>query len=269
MFAVMAMTSSDPKLLYEPINVFKPLDEGIGIVDGPLVHMNFPGLPFLRFPFTTRMTIVRLRGDDLWLHSPTAFTPELAEELSKLGRIAHLVSPNCLHYAHVATWRNHFPTAVAWASPGVLKRAKAHGTEVRFDRELIAGHMPDEWKHDLRQVVIPGSLLDEFVFFHRASKTLIVTDTIQNFELGKMRQPYRTLVWAARAYAPYAQAPLDLRATFVFKKTQIRRTVREMLAWHPKRIILSHGKCIDHDAPKALAFAFRFALRGRRPIHHA
>ena len=112
------------------------------------------------------------------------------------------MSPIPLHYEHVAVWKEHFPDAIAWASPGVLKRAKAHGIAVRFDRELNAGAIPEEWKRDLRQAVIRGALLDEFVLFHEASKTLIVTDTIQNFELDKIRQPYRALVWAARAYAP-------------------------------------------------------------------
>ncbi|MGA9421418.1 MAG: DUF4336 domain-containing protein [Rhodanobacteraceae bacterium] len=255
------MTSGDPIALYEPINVYKPLAERIGIVDGPLVYMSYPGLPFLHFPFPTRMTVARLQRGDLWLHSPTAWTPELAKALSTLGRIAHLVSPNPLHYEHVAAWKKHFPEAVAWASPGVLERAKARGIPVRFDRELDAAAVPEEWTRDLKQTVIAGSLLDEFVFFHEASKTLIVTDTIQNFELDKVRQPYRALVWIARAFAPHAQAPIDLRATFLFKRKQIRNAVQEMLSWQPQRIILSHGKCIEHDAPKALAFAFRFALR--------
>lgn len=256
------MTSKSPFELYQPINVYKPLGEDIGIVDGPLVYMSYPGLPFLHFPFTTRMTVVKFRSGGLWLHSPTALTPALADTLPKLGPIAHLVSPNLLHYAHIKEWKDHFPNAVAWASPGVLKRAQARGIAVRFDRELDAREIPDEWRNDLRQAVIPGSLLDEFVFFHDASKTLIVTDTIQNFELDKIRQPYRALVWAARAYAPRGQAPIDLRSTFFFKRKQIRGVVQEMLSWQPQRIILSHGKCIDHDARKALEFAFRFALRG-------
>lgn len=245
--------------LYEPVNVYKPWGEGIGIVDGPLVYMAYPGLPFLHFPFPTRMTVVRLQNGDLWLHSPTAYTPELADELSGMGRIAHLVSPNLLHYANVAAWKERFPDAVAWASPGVLKRAKSQRIEVSFDRELDEADIPDAWKDDLRQVVIPGKLMDEFVFFHEASRTLIVTDVMQNFELDRMRQPYRALAWLGRAYAPNAQIPVDLRMTYLFHRKPIREAVREMLAWQPERIILSHGKCIERDAPKTLEFAFRFA----------
>lgn len=256
------MPSKSPIDLYEPINIYKPQGDGIGIVDGPLVNMSYPGLSFLHFPFPTRMTVVGLQGGDLWLHSPTAYTPELAEQLSKLGRIAHLVSPNLLHYANIAAWKDRFPDALAWASPGVLRRAKSQGIDVHFDRELDVGAAPAEWQHDVRQAVIPGKLMDEFVFFHEASRTLVVADTIQNFELGKMRQPYRALAWLARAYAPHGQMPLDVRLTFLFNKKEIREAVREILRWQPGKIILSHGKCIDKDAPEVIRFAFRFALRG-------
>ena len=255
------MKANDHIALYEPINVYKPWGEGIGIVDGSLVYMSYPGLPFLHFPFPTRMTVVKLANGELWLHSPTEFTPELAESLSRMGRIAHLVSPNLLHYANIAAWKEHFPKAIAWASPGVLKRAQSQRIEVHFDRELDAAAIPEVWTGDLKQTVVPGKLLDEFVFFHEASRTLIVTDTIQNFELEKMGQPARTLIWLARAYAPHGQIPLDLRATFLFNKKQIRKAVQEMLSWQPKRIILSHGKNIEHNAPEAIRFAFRFALR--------
>ncbi|MGA7966865.1 MAG: DUF4336 domain-containing protein [Gammaproteobacteria bacterium] len=259
------MKPNDHITLYEPINVYKPWGDGIGIVDGPLVYMSYPGLPFLHFPFPTRMTVVQLQNGDLWLHSPTAHTPELAEALSKRGRVAHLVSPNLLHYANIPAWKARFPEAVAWASPGVRKRAGSQHIDVRFDRELDAEAIPETWKDDLKQAVVPGKLLDEFVYFHEASKTLILTDTIQNFELDKLRQPYRALVWLARAYAPHGQMPLDLRSTFLFNRTEIREAAREMLSWRPESIILSHGKNIGHDAPAAIRRTFRFALRGQGP----
>ena len=141
------------------------------------------------------------------------------------------------------------------------KRAKSQHIDVRFDRELDPGAIAEAWEDDLRQAVVPGKLLDEFVFFHDSSKTLIVTDTLQNFDLEKLPQPARTIVWAARAHAPHARIPADLRLAFLFDKGRIRKAVEEMLSWQPQRIILSHGKKVGHDAPAVLRFAFRFALR--------
>ena len=245
--------------LYEPINTLKPWAKDAWTVDGPLVYMSYPGLSFLEIPFPTRMTVVRLPSSDLWLHSPTAYTPELAEELAKLGRVAHLISPNVIHYAHIEEWKRQFPEAITWASPHVRERAKSQNIEVRFDKDLDS-FAPEAWAGTLRQAIIPGTFLSEVVFFHTNSKTLILADTIQNFELDKVRQPYRFLVWAARAYTPYGQMPIDLRSTFLPKKREAGLVVREMLSWKPERIILSHGACIEHDADAALRFAFRWAL---------
>ena len=245
--------------LYEPILTYKPLADGIGIVDGPLVYMSYPGLSFLSIPFPTRMTVVRLANGDLWLHSPVKYTPELAEELRSLGRVAHLVSPNMLHYAHIMEWKRAFPEALTWASPHVRDRAKGQGIEVEFDRDL-GTEIPEEWQGDLQQVIIPGSVVSEVAFFHIRSKTLILTDTIQNFELDKIRQPYRFLVWAARAYSPHGQMPIDLRSTFRMRRTEFVAAIHQMLSWQPERIIMSHGKVIEHDADKAFRFAFRQAI---------
>ena len=55
---------------YEPLNVLKPVVEDLWIVDGPRIS-------FYGAPFPTRMTVIRLGSGDLFLHSPTAPTPEL------------------------------------------------------------------------------------------------------------------------------------------------------------------------------------------------
>jgi len=39
--------------------------------------------------------------------------------------------------------------------------------------------------------MVPGGIFKEFVFCHKVSRTLILTDTIMNLELGKLDQPWR------------------------------------------------------------------------------
>ncbi|MBN2258244.1 MAG: DUF4336 domain-containing protein [Anaerolineaceae bacterium] len=250
---------SDTVQLYEPINVYKPLADSIGIVDGPLVNMMYPGIRFLKIPFPTRMTVVKLSTGDIWLHSPIAYDATLALTISAMGPIRHIVSPNKLHYAHIKEWKDAFPDATAWASPGVCDRARIQRIPVTFDGEL-SKDAPADWSNSLNQTVIRGSFMDEVVFFHAASKTLILADGIENFELNKIKQPYRFFVWAAGAYYPCGQMPIDLRSTFWSKKRAVRATVAEMISWQPERIIVSHGRCIEKDAIGALRFAFRWAL---------
>ena len=41
---------------------------------------------FHGFPFPTRMTVIRLKNGDLWIHSPEKTNKELMNELSNIGR---------------------------------------------------------------------------------------------------------------------------------------------------------------------------------------
>ena len=98
--------------VYEPLNQYKPVARNIGIVDGPFEYLTTSGVR-LPLPFTTRMTVVRLGNGDLFIHSPIAFEPALADRLQAMGTVRHLVSPNQFHYAHIGEWSRAFPGAVA------------------------------------------------------------------------------------------------------------------------------------------------------------
>lgn len=56
--------------LCSPINELKQIDEDIWIVDGNEIYMSFK---LFKVPFTTRMTIVKLDNNKLWIHSPIVF----------------------------------------------------------------------------------------------------------------------------------------------------------------------------------------------------
>ncbi len=176
--------------LYEPINVYKLVAPNIGIVDGPFEYLTVGGAK-LPLPFTTRMTVVRPSNGDLFLHSPIKFDGRLANELLRLGAVCHLVSPNQFHYAHIGEWAKAFPNAVSWASPRVRERARARHVDVDFTRDLEASP-PEEWRREIDQTLFPGGYFKEFIFFHKASKTLILADTIINIELDKVTEPWRT-----------------------------------------------------------------------------
>ena len=174
--------------LYDPINVYKPLAANIGIVDGPFEYFSVAGMR-MPMPFTTRMTVVRLSNGELFLHSPIAFDEGLAAGLARMGTIRHFVSPNQWHYAHVGEWQRAFPNATVWGTRAAERRARARRTPVRFTRYLEPDP-PPEWSEDFDQTFLPSGIFGEFIFFHRASATLILTDTIMNLEPGKTDQPW-------------------------------------------------------------------------------
>ena len=55
---------------YAPLDILKPVTADIWIIHGPIIR-------FYGLPFTTRATVVRLDDGTVWLHSPTAYHPDL------------------------------------------------------------------------------------------------------------------------------------------------------------------------------------------------
>ncbi len=238
---------------YEPLNKLKYVADGVWIVDGPSIR-------FYGLPFSTRMTIIRLPNGDLWLHSPTKLLPGLRDEVAALGRVAHLIAPNWIHYAYIAEWAAAFPESTAWAAPGVRERSTKMGMEACFDHDLETDP-PLEWASTISQMIVSGSKIHrETVFFHHPSQTLILTDLIENFETEKIPLWMRPLAWFAGILDPDGQQPFDMRLTFKKGKIEFAKDVRRMIEWRPERVILAHGRWYDKDGVAELKRAFRWAL---------
>jgi hypothetical protein len=243
---------------YAPLDIPKPIAEDIWIIDGPVIGFQNFGFSM---PFPTRMTIVRLADGNLFIHSPIRLTDELKTAVNALGKVAFLIAPNTIHYAGVPDWQMAFPNARAYCAPGVIKRAKSVGISVSFDGEL-SDEAEAVWSQEIKQALVRGSYLNEAVFFHTSSETLILTDLIENFEPQKIKNPFwRFMVRLFGTMDPDGSAPRDMRATFLGHRDHVRRCVQTMIDWKPKRVILAHGRCYDKDAVAELKRAFRWVLK--------
>lgn len=238
---------------YEPLGALKPVDEDIWTVDGPEIAYSLGGLSI---PCPTRMTVVRLAGGQLWLHSPTALSVELAERIGALGKIAFIVAPNTFHYAHAADWRAAFPDAALHAPSRLpakaLQRIGAH--------HVLTDAAPDGWSAEISQIVVDGDGFVEVVFFHHASRSLIVTDLMQNFEPARVRSPIvRTLLRIGGATGPNGRASMEMRLAARNRRAEIAAASRRMIAWKPARILLAHGRSYESDAAGEIHRAFKWA----------
>ena len=242
--------------LYEPLNTLKKVDDNIWVVDAGLIKMS---VSVLKVPFSTRMTIVKLDDSTLWIHSPVAPDEGLFKEIDALGKVGHLVSPNKIHYAYIADWKARYPDAKTWASPGVDERAASQNIPVAFEHALKDSAPPD-WSVDIDQLIFKGSrALEEVVFFHKESRTLILTDLIENFEPDRTKSPmWRSVYKAAGIAHPDGKTPIDMRMTFAGQKDQARACYKRMLEWQPEKIILAHGKWYEENGTEELKRAFRW-----------
>jgi hypothetical protein len=241
--------------LYEPINVLKPIAPDLWIVDGPALTLSALGISV---SFPTRMTIVRLPDGELWCHSPIALDDGLRAQVEALGPVRHLVSPNLLHYVYIGEWQRAWPNAIAWASPGVRERAAAHGCDVRFDADLT-GTPPEAWAGEIDQELFAGGrFIHEVAFFHRGSRTLILADLIENFELDRMQRRWRWLMRAAGVADPDGKAPVEMRWTFWGHRDEARESRARLIGWNPVRIVIAHGRWYERDGTAELQRALRW-----------
>lgn len=255
------MFSIDP---YPPLNVLKPIADDVWIVDGPVVHMRY-GIGTL--PFSTRMTIVRLRGGRLWIHSPTELTDDLKAAVAGLGEVAFLIAPNRLHWVYLGAWQTAFPAVETHVAPKVEANADEGG--FRVDR-MLAAEPAEGWAGEIDQVLVPGSFMTEVDFFHRPSRTLVLTDLIENFEADHVHGLLsETVMGIGGVLDPHGSTPRDLRMTFLAHKAEVRQAAEVMVGWAPERVILSHGRCyLDNgteELRRALAWTgLEAAVSGRR-----
>ncbi|MBY8976766.1 DUF4336 domain-containing protein [Rhodobacteraceae bacterium NNCM2] len=233
----------------ESHSVLAPLGPDIWVADGPAI--NFYGIPF-----PTRMTVIRLSNGDLFLHSPIAYSEELEAELRKLGTIRHLVSPNWIHYAHIGEWQRAVPGSVAWASPGVKKRAASRGVSIDFDHDL-ADSAPQDWDGQIRQLIVHGKAHTEVVFFHLRSCVLILTDLIENMHARTLPLWVRPLAWLAGILAPNGKMPFDIWMSFSGSRDRLARALGQLLDWGPKIVVLAHGDILRDNAAQRLREGFR------------
>lgn len=100
--------------------------------------------------------------------------------------------------------------------------------------------------------------MSEFEFFHLASRTLILTDLIENFEPEKLNVGMRWLARVGGVLDPDGKTPCDMRLTFLRNKDQIRATIQTMISWKPERIVIAHGRWYDSNGVAELKRAFRW-----------
>lgn len=237
---------SQPDPTYPPLDTPKRFAEDVWIVDsGPINALG------LRLP--VRMTAIRLADGSLLLHSPTRYAIPLRQALEVIGPIRHLVLPNMAHWTYARDWQKAVPDAILWAAPGVRERRQVQAAGLQIDRELGA-QSPRDWVDQIAQVAVPGGLgFVEIVMFHRPSRTLVVTDIVQNLEAAKLPPGARLFIQALGGAGPEARPPVYLRALVKFGGGEAaREAARRLIALGPERIIVSHGRPIERDGTMRL-----------------
>lgn len=215
--------------------MLEAIAENIWIAEGS--EVSFHG-----FAYPTRMVVVRLANGDAWIWSPIRLTTELADDITHIGPVAHLVSPNKLHRLFLSEWHVRFPRALLWGPESTIAKSR----DLKFERALD-NLSPTIWAGEIDQAWFRGSpFLDEIAFFHRSSRTAIIADLIQAFGedyLQSRWKPWQRLLighLGSITLADGGGTPIDWRLSF-FNRRTARAARKKIVGWNPERVVIAHG----------------------------
>ena len=211
-------------------------------------------LGVLGHQFGRTVTIIRLQSGKLVIHSTAPFTASDIEAVRELGEPGWLLDATLFHDSFAKEGCRAFERVPYLAPPGFGDIAEVQ-TRALFPP-------PTEWAGELEVLPLAGMpKVQEHVFFHRASRTMIVCDFLFNF--GRSGSAW------SRFFVRYVMGLKNGVGMSAFFRMSIKdraafiESVRPILACDFERIIVGHGDVIERDAPRV--FREELAARGLLP----
>jgi hypothetical protein len=199
----------------------------------------------------TRMTVIRLADGSLFLHSPVRLDTATRAALDSIGTVRWVVAPSKVHHFFVGEYLAAYPDARAYGAPGLPEKRK----DLRFEA-VLSDEAPDAWRGEIDQHLFRGNpSMSEVVFFHRASRTLLLTDLAFNVAADKTAgaRIFYWLVGAAGRFGPHR-----LVRTMIRDHVAARASVARILEWDFDRVIVTHGDVLESGGRQRFAAAFAF-----------
>ncbi len=207
-------------------------------------------LSFFGLQVGTRMTLLRLANGELLLHSPIAISDELRTAVDREGTLTQIVCPNVYHHLHAKGWAEAYPKAVVHAPRALAKKR----SDLRIDHALEEAS-PKTWNDELVPLHIDGCMLDETVFIHPASKSVISADLTENFATS---EDLFTRLYL-KAGGIHGKPGWNRLMRFVYRdKRAARRSIDALLEHDFDRAIIAHGAVLERDAKEIIRDTFRF-----------
>jgi hypothetical protein len=197
-----------------------------------------------------KMAVLPLAPGELALVSPVPIDAELAARIDVLGRVRFLVAPNLYHHLYLADAVARYPEAALLAPPGL----EAKRPELRVSATLD-GPLPAAFTDHVEVVRLEGApSIGEHLLFHRASRTLVVTDLVFHVRTPKGL--------AARLVLTLMGTRGRLAASRMWSfatkdRDAMRESLARVLALPFTRVIVAHGEDLDVDAKPRLEAALR------------
>lgn len=217
-------------------------------------------LKYLGLEVGTRMTIIRLKNGELVVISPIKVDEETINQIKTLGKVSIIIAPNLYHHLFISDFKSVYPDAQIFAAPGLESKRQ----DINFDRIIHQGKIgkQDEIEYFLfegfKTLTPKGAFpLNEIVFFHQQSQTLILTDTAFHFD---ETFPFITKL-VTRVIGGYKKLePSRLEKIAIQEKQKVKNSIQTVLSWNFERVIVAHGSIVDNQGKEKLKEGYKWAL---------
>eukprot|EP00168_Porphyra_purpurea_P001344 TRINITY_DN11669_c0_g1_i1.p1 TRINITY_DN11669_c0_g1~~TRINITY_DN11669_c0_g1_i1.p1 ORF type:complete len:258 (+),score=91.56 TRINITY_DN11669_c0_g1_i1:337-1110(+) len=225
--------------------LLRPLDDNIWVAERTF-HPS-PSAPDIG----GKTTIIKLADGSLFVHNPLLLTRALADALAAVGPVSHIVSASLAHHGYMAQWLGAYPDAVGLGPPGLAEKCP---------HLPLAGALGDTpvpaLAGDLEQVHVAAvPAFSETVFFHRPTRTVLVTDLLMHF--GTKAEGYGL---GSRLLGSIFRGPVRraTRSVLAKDKAAFRAQIGRVAAWEADRLVMAHGTIVEGGVGAALRDWFPF-----------
>src|SRR5262249_11165433 len=98
--------------------------------------------------------------------------------------------------------------------------------------------------------------LNEVVFFHRSSRTIVFTDLLINIRSSESTYT-RFLMWLDGGLGHVA-VPRSFRLLLQMRRARAREMIDQKLSWEFDRLSLAHGEIVERGAKEIVRNAWSF-----------
>lgn len=196
-------------------------------------------MPLMSLP--VRTSVARLNSATVMISPGSQLSKD---QLKSAGAVTDLVAPNLLHCAGMMAALEVFPKARVWGPEGATK-AKP---EIPWTHELNK----ETWNYEdeLKLIVLKGlPHINECVFVHKKTKTLIVADLF--FNMGKAQGLGSWII--LHLFGTYQKFAMSrFFAKFITDKNAFKMSAQEILEQDFNRVAVGHGQLFEGGPPEVL-----------------
>src|SRR5437867_1948908 len=204
--------------------------------------MSFPWRAF-GIDFKRNVTLLRLSDGRLLIHSTATFTANDVDEIRRFGEPAWLVEATLMHDTFAKKGRAAFQ-----GLPYLAPKGFRNATDITT---YPLDPPPPDWEGEIDVLKIEGNKMNEHLFFHRRSRTLVVADLFFSF-------PKDTHGWARFFVRHIMRLPQLFGISVFFRRLMIVdrqafvRSMQTMLEWNSNHLIVGHWKPIETEAKRVV-----------------